>query len=152
MSKYITLLALAGMVVFFSGIGAAQATFGHLVPEMDTSTNSIIIPSNITTTNNSGFTWTGYLLELDLAGSATFVYGSAQSTDFQSAIYPDAWTIEFQEPEAVLHGEEVTFEFKVEIPAGYPYTFTLTQTPIPEPATVVLLGLGTLALLTRTKK
>jgi len=174
MSKHIALFSLAGVVLFFSGIAQGELldfsssepstwdqsgafflqeyySAGPFGLEMTAQANSVfIITSN--TTNVSGFTWIGYLLELDPLEAATFVYGSAQSTDFQSAIYPNAWTIEFQEPIAVPHGEHVTLEFKVDIPTGSPYTFTLTQTPIPEPATVVLLGLGTLALLTRTKK
>jgi hypothetical protein len=88
-------------------------------------------------------------LKLDEEGDITFVEGSASSTDFETVLYPDPWTIEFQAPQAVPPGEVVTFEFKITIPDSGLYTVTLTQEPIPEPATVALFGLGALALLIR---
>ena len=105
-----------------------------------------------TTTNNTGFTWTSYELTLDPAEAATFVPGTAQSTDFQSFIDHDPYTLEFTSPLEVPPGEQVTFEVDIDLPDTGPFTFTLTQTPIPEPATVALLGLGALALVARRKK
>jgi hypothetical protein len=106
----------------------------------------------ITTTNESDFTWTGYVLSLDPEGEATFVEDTASSTKFNTVLYQDAWTLEFEAPQAVSIGEVVTLEFDISIPDGHSYTFELTQTPIPEPATFILLGFGgALLFYTRNK-
>ena len=107
---------------------------------------------NTTTTNESGITWTGYLLSLDPLGSATFVEGSAGSTKFDMIVYPDPHTIEFWEPQVVLPGQVVALQFDVSIPDDGTYTFTLTQSPIPEPASILLLGLGGLMLRRKFRK
>ena len=104
-----------------------------------------------TITNEDGFAWTGYLLELDPLESATFVNGSAGSTKFGTVSYPDDWTIVFEAPDAVEVGQVVTMQFDIFIPDNGDYKITLTQTPIPEPATFALLGLGSLVLLRRRK-
>jgi hypothetical protein len=102
-----------------------------------------------TATNESDITWTGYLLSLDPQGNASFVDGSAGSTKFNTALYPDPHTIEFWEPQVVLPGQVVTLQFDVSIPDDGTYTFTLTQNPIPEPATALLLGFGAALMLRR---
>jgi hypothetical protein len=105
-----------------------------------------------TVTNESSIIWTGYILTLDPAGSATFVAGSGGSTDFGTVVYPDAWTMEFWAPMEVPPGEVVTLEFKLDIPDGAPYRFSLAQNPIPEPATMALLSFGTFILLVRRRR
>ena len=95
-----------------------------------------------TVTNETGFTWTGYLLELDPAEAATFINASGGSTKFNNISYPDDWTILFESPQVVDPGQVVTLQFDVNIPDSGEYTFTLTQTPIPEPATFALLAAG----------
>lgn len=105
-----------------------------------------------TVTNEEGFTWTGYLLELNPAEAATFVNGSAGSTKFSTVTYPDDWTVVFAAPQEVAVGQVVTLQFDVYIPDGGPYTFSLTQTPIPEPATFALLGLGSLVFLAKRRR
>jgi hypothetical protein len=104
-----------------------------------------------TATNESDVTWTGYILSLDPQGDATFVEGTAGSTKFETAEYPDPWTIEFWAPKAVLPGQVVTLQFEINIPDSVPYTFTLTARPIPEPTTIAILGLGCLFLLRKRK-
>lgn len=105
-----------------------------------------------TVTNESSIIWTGYVVTLDPAGSATFVDGSGGSTDFKTVFHPDAWTIEFWAPDEVPPNEVVTLEFKVDIPDGGPYSFRLTQSPIPEPATMALLSFGSFILLARRRR
>jgi len=105
-----------------------------------------------TTTNESGFTWTGYILTLDPAGDVTFVPGMAGSTKFQTVLYPTLTRLEFWAPLEVQPGQVVTLQFDLHVPDGPPYTFSLTHTPIPEPATFALLGLGTAVLLTQRKR
>ncbi len=104
-----------------------------------------------TATNESDVAWTGYILSLDPQGDATFVEGTAGSTKFETAEYPDLWTIEFWAPKAVLPGQVVTLQFEINIPDSAPYTFTLSQQPIPEPTTIAILGLGSLFLLRKRK-
>jgi len=104
-----------------------------------------------TVTNESSMIWTGYLLELDSGGVATFVNGSAGSTKFNSISYPDNWTILFGAPQEVGPGQVVTLQFDINIPSNDNYTFTLTQTPVPEPATFALLSLGSLSLLRKRR-
>ena len=105
-----------------------------------------------TATNESDITWTGYVLSLDPEGDASFVDGTAGSTKFETALYPDAWTIEFWSPNDVLPGQVVTLQFDVSIPDNVPSTITLTQNPIPEPATIVLLAFGGAALLYKRQR
>jgi hypothetical protein len=104
------------------------------------------------TTNESDITWTGYVLSLDPEGAASFVDETAGSTKFETALYPDALTIEFWAPNEVLPGQVVTLQFDVSIPDDVPCTITLTQNPIPEPATIVLLAFGGAALLYKRQR
>jgi len=112
----------------------------------------LVFTLTTTVTNQSDIIWTGYVLTLDPTGAATFVEGTAGSTQFGTVVHPDPWTVEFWEPEPVLPGQVVTLQFDIDVSGPPPHIFTLTQNPIPEPATAVLLGLGVLALLLRRKR
>jgi len=105
-----------------------------------------------TTTNESGFTWIGYILTLAPADDVTFVPGTAGSTKFQTVVYPNPQRLEFWAPVPVEHGQVVTLQFDLSVPDGPPYTFSLTHNIIPEPATFALLGLGTAVLLAQRKR
>ncbi|MHC4743716.1 MAG: PEP-CTERM sorting domain-containing protein [Planctomycetota bacterium] len=104
-----------------------------------------------TPTNDTSFTWTAYILELDPTELATFVPGSGSSSVFTNVSDIDAWTMRFDAPAAVLPGESVKFTMQISVSGPSPHTFSLTHTPIPEPATVALLGIGALALVVRRK-
>lgn len=152
----------AALVSFMADAPFSWSPSGAVVVQSFSSGDSATITMNaesqsnftivMTATNKGTFTWEGYLLELDPAGAATFVPDSASSFEFQSADYPDIWTIMFSAPDEVPVGTLAGFKFDINIPDGGSYTFTLTQTPIPEPATVALLGLGSLALFVRKRK
>ncbi len=169
MSKCTALFALVGVLIFFnsvaegklvsfssdivstwspSGAEFTQSLFS-LAPVTITMSAEAQSTFNVTTTttNQSGFTWTGYILFLEPQGDAVFVEGTAASSKFNTVLYPDAWTIEFRAPQEVLPGGVVTLEFDISIPDDELYTFALTQQPIPEPATTVLLGFGAALLL-----
>jgi hypothetical protein len=110
-----------------------------------------------TFTNNTGVTWTGYILEnLDRASTYTagIVRESLESTMLQPISYHNGWSIiEFGEPPAVLEGESFTVQFDMTTPhypesrcdVGLKYSF------IPEPTTILLLALGGLVLRRRRR-
>ncbi len=105
----------------------------------------------LTVENNTGFIWTGYVLELDQGENATF-FGTASTSgpEFGTVTYPGDKTINFSGTEYVDIGESVTFNFVIDVP-NFGDGFALTQTPIPEPATIALLGLGSILLLRRLR-
>ena len=170
MTKSTAAITLVGAVLLS---GAAQANLVDICDAVSTQSQSIAIVSQgsstgafaeltmsaeanstftIITTNESDIIWTGYIVELDRTGAATFVEGTAGSTRFGTIEYPDLWTIEFWAPEDVPPGDVVTLQFDVSLPDSAPHTFTVTHTAIPEPATAILLGLGAVVLLARRKK
>lgn len=173
MSKHALVFILVGLVAFFSSAAQAElisfdsdavstwSPSGAVVTQgfssLDVADVEITAEAEstftitTTATNESGFTWTGYILSLDRQGDAVFVGGTAGSTKFETVEYPDLWTIEFWAPKAVLPGQVVTLQFEISIPDSVPYTFTLAQQPIPEPTTIAILGLGSLFLLRKRK-
>lgn len=173
MSKHALVFILVGLVAFFSSAAQAELVsfysdavsiwspsgavlmqgISSLTPDDFIITAEAKSTFTITTTatNESGFTWTGYILSLDQQGNATFVEGSAGSTKFETVEYPDLWTVEFWAPKEVLPGQVVTLQFEVNIPDPGPYTFTLAQKPIPEPMTITIFGLGSLFLLRKRR-
>ncbi len=173
MSKCTALFALVDVLIFFNSVAEGKlVSFSSdivstwspngaeltqsiylLAPVIITMSAEVQSTFNVTTTttNQSGFTWTGYILFLEPQGDATFVEGTAESTKFNTVLYQDAWTIEFRAPQEVLPGGVVTLEFDISIPDDELYTFALTQQPIPEPTTIVILGFGSLYLLRKRK-
>ena len=161
MTKSTVAIALVGAILLS---GAAQANMVDMcdavstqgsaaaAPVEVTTSGEVNSPLTITTTNESDFIWTGYILELDPTGAATFVEGTAGSTRFETIEYPDLWTIEFWAPDEVPLGDVVTLQFDVRLPDSAEHTFTVTHTPIPEPATAALLGLGAAVLLARRRR
>ncbi len=101
--------------------------------------------------NDGGFTWTDYRMMLPAGGDITFVNGTATS-DRMTVAVDSAYELLFSQPQVILPGETVTFEFDVLIPSTGGFNFTLTQTPLPEPATMALMGLGGLGLLIRRRR
>jgi len=137
-----------------SNYAASSLDISQYVPAKLTVNSEAGLSLTITTTitNESSIIWTGYILALNPTGNATFVEGTAGSTKFGTVLYPDPYTIEFWQPEPVLPGQAVTFQFDIDISGPAPHIFTLSQNPIPESATVILLSLGALALLLRRKR
>ncbi|MHC4597246.1 MAG: PEP-CTERM sorting domain-containing protein [Planctomycetota bacterium] len=173
MSKHVLVFILVGLVAFFSSAAQAELVSFDSNAVSSWSPSGAVVSQGIssltvtevtitaeaestftlttTATNESGYTWTGYILSLDPQGDATFVEGTAGSTKFGTVVYPDPWTIEFWAPKAVPPGQVVTLQFEISIPDSGPYTFTLTAQPIPEPTTIAILGLGSLFLLRKRK-
>ena len=173
MSKHALVFILVGLVAFFSSAAQAELVSFHSDAVSTWSPSGAVVTQGLsslavadvsitaeakstftittTATNESGFTWTGYIISLDPQGDATFVEGTAGSTKFETVEYPDPWTVEFWAPKAVLPGQVVTLQFEISIPDSVPYTFTLSQQPIPEPTTIAILGLGCLFLLRKRK-
>jgi len=167
------LTSIVVVVLLSSMANGALTSFTADAPHMFTPIGAVILlevpsftPSAVTITaeadapfsvsliaaNNTGTPWTGCTIVSDLAGVATFVPGSGQSTDFQNVTDVDATTMLFEAPSDVPPGGLVGFGFEMQIPTPGLVTFTQTLTPIPEPATVALLGLGTLVLAIRRKR
>jgi len=144
MRKCTVASVLVGAVILLGGTAR-----GNLVGLGSPETSTTFV---ITTTNNTYFTWTGYVLTLDPTKLAAFVQANAGSTKFKTVEYVDPWTIRFKAPEEVPHGGVVTIQFDVTSPESGPYELSLTQSPIPEPATAAFLGLGTLAVLAARRK
>jgi len=157
----ITVQAQAGLISFEADTFSSWSPAGAVIMQGITSSGSTGISMtaeahstfsvNLTAVNDTTFTWTGYRLDLDPAGTATFVPNTAGSTVFNDVDYISPYKLEFSNGE-VLVTKPVGFQFDIDIPDIYLHTFTLTQTPIPEPATVALLGLGSLALLLRRRE
>jgi hypothetical protein len=173
MSRHTLAFILVGLVIFFNSAAQAGLVSFYSDAVSTWSPSSAVLTQGIsslagadiiitaeakstftittTATNESGFTWTGYILSLDRQGDATFVEGTAGSTKFETVEYPDLWTVEFWAPKEVLPGQVVTLQFDINIPDSGPYTFTLAQNPIPEPMTIAILGLGSLYLLRKRR-
>lgn len=128
----------------------ALASFGSVYSSILGEDQDPQLAVTLTVENSTGFTWTGYVLELDQGENATF-FGTAgtSGSEFGTVMYPGDKTINFSGTEYVDIGESVTFNFVIDVP-NFGDGFTLTQTPIPEPATIALLSVGMLFLKRRS--
>lgn len=100
--------------------------------------------------NKTGFTWTGYRLELT-GTDVYFVVDSASSDVFTNTAYPDPLTLIFSQPDTVPRNGTVTFDYDILVESIGEFSFELAQTPIPEPATLMLLGLGSAVVFLKKK-
>jgi hypothetical protein len=102
-----------------------------------------------TITNETGITWTGYVLEHmpGIVMGGVFVEGSASSTKLLTITEPVPWQIEFSGSPPVLDGESFTIQFDFAVLRGGGFLNDIGGRPVPEPATIVLLGLGAAAFL-----
>lgn len=96
-----------------------------------------------TVTNDSGFAWTSYEVEITGTG-ASYVPASAASPTY-STISEVGSTVTFSGA-TVNPGDVVELSFEINIPANTQFTFDVSQTPIPEPTSLGLLALGGLLL------
>lgn len=103
-------------------------------------------------TNESGTTWTQYLLSLPTGGDQTFVNDAWTSSDHFTSVSVSDYLVQFYNG-TVNPSDTATFQFKINVPeSSGPFSFLLTQTPVPEPATLTLMGLGVLGFVLRRKR
>ncbi len=106
--------------------------------------------------NTTGADLTGWKLELENTGTATFTDSGAtpSSSHFLSYTIIDDYTMQFDAPNAVPNGETLNLDFYISIPwdGSGSFNFTLTQTPIPEPATLGMLASGAMLVFFRKRR
>jgi MYXO-CTERM domain-containing protein len=104
--------------------------------------------------NQTGFDWTGFTMTLStLNGNVNVVQGPS-SDKFNSPLLQNnnsnTVTMNFSNG-VVAQGDDVTFNFKFEIPISGLWTFTITQTPVPAPGAFAIAGIAGLAGLRRRR-
>ena len=120
-------------------------------------TGAAVMWMTVDVVNDSPVAWTGWMLELAQAGTATFSDAMGQepsSSQFQTyAMSGDKKTVEYFAPLEVAVGDPLHLEFYVSVPfdGTGAFSFCLTQTPIPEPATMVMLALGGIVAMRRRR-
>lgn len=106
-----------------------------------------------TITNDTGVSWTGYILEsrgtIMPGGSVGYVPETVESTMLQTITYRERSIIEFAEPPPVLDGESLTIQFDLYTSGTVEFNAVFKQEFVPEPATFSFLALGTLGLARR---
>jgi hypothetical protein len=91
--------------------------------------------------NDSGITWTSYILTLFGGGGAIFIKGSASASGnkLQTVHYLHTAATKFTGLKPVAPSEFLTLSFNINVPTTGLFNSTLTQEPVPEPATMSLL-------------
>lgn len=95
--------------------------------------------------NGTNLTWIGYKLDLSLSDPHTFeLLSPVPSSDKMTLLSSSPYSLVFGLPSAVAPGENVQFDFVVNVVTTGGFSFTLTQMPIPvpEPAACVLILVG----------
>lgn len=112
-----------------------------------------VIKFNKEVINVTGYTWTGFQMDLS-TGVGTVNVLTSSSSDYGSTIVTNNNTNNVTmtySAGAVANGDTANFYFEFAIPLQNIWSFTITQTPVPAPASLGLVGMAGLVAMRRRR-